>query len=315
MNKKLHFLGNKCVLLLLVAFTSQTTFSQINLGPADAGITIAPSNFLGDLGGNYGKGTRFIKDNNLAMTRLMIGAHLSVNPADWLSVRLAINHGTIAGDDAVIEPKGGFEEARKIRNQNFKSKITEAFIAAEFYPTVFMEYDPADLLHKLRPYGLIGVGAFHFNPQGHDPVTGSWIYLRELHTEGQGFAEYPDRKEYKLTQLNVPLGAGIKFYVSDNISVSLEIIHRVTFSDYLDDLSTTYIDNALFYKYLPLSTAIVADRMNDKSVNTTARNAGSQRGTSAHKDAYYSAGFKLGFRLGASNDGNRNSTRCPTIRL
>ena len=38
-----------------------------------------------------------------------------------------------------------------------------------------------------------------------------------LHTEGEGFAEYPDRKEYKLKQINFPVGAGIKYKIAENI--------------------------------------------------------------------------------------------------
>ena len=64
--------------------------------------------------------------------------------------------------------------------------------AVEFYPTVFMEqYE--DLKGKFRPYGIIGVGVYHFNPKTQDK-NGNWVALQPLHTEGQGFPEYPDRK-------------------------------------------------------------------------------------------------------------------------
>jgi hypothetical protein len=216
----------------------------------------------------------------------------------------------------VIEPKGGLEEARKVRNLNFKSKISEAYIAAEFYPTVFMEADPSETFHKIRPYGIAGVGVFRFNPQGQDPLTGDWVYLQRLHTEGQGFAEHPERPNYKLTQLNIPFGAGLKYYANEGVSISVEILHRKTFTDYIDDVSTSYINKDLFYKYLPLNDAIVADRISDKSAAAANRNTGEKRGTSKNMDAYYTAGIKLSFRLGGNNYGSyMNSTRCPVIRL
>jgi hypothetical protein len=62
--------------------------------------------------------------------------------------------------------------------------------------------------------------------------------------------EYPERKEYKLTQLNFPLGAGIKLECSALLNLRLEILHRITRTDYLDDVSTRYIDPSLFQKYL-----------------------------------------------------------------
>jgi len=99
---------------------------------------------------------------------------------------------------------------------------------AEFYPTVFLEDESDDVTGRLRPYGVMGLGMFHFNPQGsyHDPVTGEsyWVDLKPLHTEGEGFTQYPDRKNYSLTQLNIPMGAGIKYFFSENVNISFEII-------------------------------------------------------------------------------------------
>ena len=313
--KKLHFsLWNKCMLLLLILFLSETSYSQFNEGALiEAGITIAPSNFLGDLGGNAGKGGSFIKDNNFSMTRLMAGAHISYHPADWYGLRLNVNYGSIAGDDAVIKGKGGLEEARKIRNLNFRSKIAEAYVAGEFYPTVFLENDASDRFHKIRPYGVAGIGLFHFNPQGKDPLNGNWVNLKELHTEGQGFPEYQNRKNYSLTQVAIPLGVGIKYFLSDKVSISFEIITRKTFTDYIDDVSTDYIDDNLFYKNLPLNTAILATRMYDKSVGSANRNANEKRGTSGHNDSYYAGGVKLNIRLGEIG-ASISSMRCPLVR-
>jgi hypothetical protein len=184
---------------------------------------------------------------------------------------------------------------------------------AEVYPTVFLEYEPSDIFHKLRPYGMIGVGVFHFDPMGTDPFNGQWVKLSTLHTEGQGFPEYPDRKEYKLTQLNIPMGVGVKYFLSESVNLGLEIIHRKTFTDYIDDVSTTYIDPALFYTYLPLQQAQLAERMANKTADPLGNSVffpGDKRGTATNNDAYYSIQFKLGFRLG-NKDRWRNSTSCP----
>jgi hypothetical protein len=312
MKQKLHFAGNKCVLFLLLLTLTQTSYSQ--LGPIDAGFTLAPSNFLGDLGGNYGKGTGFLKDNNFSMTRVFVGVHLTANPSEYFSFRLAANYGNISGDDAVINGKGGLEEARIVRNLNFKSRITEALFLAEVYPLVILEEDPYDTWHKIRPYGVIGAGYFHFNPQGQDPATGGWVYLKPLHTEGQGFPEFPERKEYKLSGFNIPMGFGAKYFASDNMTLSMEIIHRKTFTDYIDDVSTVYIDRNLFFAHMPVNQAIIAQRMYDKSGSALNRNTGKKRGTATNKDGYYSIGLKASFRLGTGDRSFRNSTRCPVMR-
>jgi hypothetical protein len=247
------------------------------------------------------------------MTKFMFGAYASYQPNEWLGLRLAINRGTLEGDDAIIKGKGGYEEARKYRNSNFRSRITEAMLLVEIYPTVFIEGDPSDVFAKLRPYVAIGAGMFHFNPQGTDPLTKEWVDLRPLHTEGQGFAEHPGRKEYKLTQVNIPIGIGAKYFISESVNVGLEILHRTTFTDYIDDVSTTYIDPSSFYAHLPLAQAQLAQRMANKSGNngaTTPYATGAKRGTATNNDAYFSVNAKLGIRLNRGNNSG-SSTRCP----
>lgn len=312
MKQDLHsFVRKCCAVSLLTTLFYSTTFAQRTESSShiEAGITVGPSNFLGDLGGNAGKGTPFIKDNNIQMTKLTFGAFVSYHPNEFYSFRFGLNMGTLEGDDAIIKPKGGLEEARRNRNSNFRSKFTEALLLAEIYPTAFLEYDPSDNYKRLRPYLAIGIGALKFNPQGLDPVTNQWVNLQPLRTEGQGFAEYPGRKEYKLMSMNVPIGVGVKYFMSENVNISFEIIHRKTFTDYIDDVSTSYVDPALFYNYMPLQQAQLAERMANKSLGGV-YDAGDKRGTATNNDSYYTAQFKLGFRLG-NNDRLRNSTSCP----
>lgn len=308
-----------CAMTLLVFCTYFTTYSQYSERTTywEGGLTIGPSNFLGDLGGNYGKGKPFLKDNNIQMTKLTYGVHASYHPSEVFAIRIALNFGTLEGDDAIIKGKGGYEEARRARNSDFKSKFQELFVVAEFYPGVLFEYEPEDVYHKMRPYLLAGVGGFHFNPMGTDPLTGEWVALKPLRTEGQGMAEFPDRKEYKLYQVNVPMGVGMKYYITERSNLSLEVIHRTTFTDYIDDVSTRYIDPNLFYQYRPqyftTQTADLAARMANKSGTTGTRfEPGKKRGTAENNDAYYSIGFKFSTRIGADGSSRwNNSTRCP----
>ncbi len=317
MKQTLHSFRGKCsVFLLCASLIYCSGFAQLSAGTFwEGGVTIAPSNFLGDLGGNAGKGTAFLKDNNFNQTRFIAGVFAAVYPSEWLGGRISLNYGRLSGDDAVIKGKGGLEEARRLRNLNFKSSLVEFTAMAEVYPTVFFEADPTDVYHKLRPYAVAGVGGFRFNPKGQDPATGAWVDLQPLRTEGQGMAEYPDRKPYKLTQINVPMGIGVKYYLNESVSLAFEIIHRTTFSDYLDDVSDDYIDPNLFYTYLPAGQAAIAERIYNKSPNVSTRfGPGDKRGTPENNDAYYSAGFKLAIRLGDSDRAWRNSTRCPVLR-
>src|SRR5918993_228872 len=224
---------------------------------------IVPLFFLGDLGGNYGTGKTFIKDVNLPLTKISKGFYAAVYPSEFIGFRAAINHGKLEGYDHMVEDKGGAEYYRKKRNLQFQSSVLEAYIAAEIYPTVFMEqYD--GLAGKLRPYGIVGFGAFKFNPKGeYIDASGrsTWVPLKPLHLEGQGMDEYPNRKEYKLVSTEIPMGFGAKYYIKDNMYIGMEVLHRKTFTDYVDDVSTDYIDGNLFDQYLSSADAQMAKQL------------------------------------------------------
>ncbi len=223
----------------------------------EAGLQFGPSFFLGDLGGNAGKGTPLVKDWNYETMTLSKGAFISVYPVKWAGLRLQVNSMKLNGDDALINTNGINELWRKQRNLNFKTNVLEAQALVEVLPTMLFrgedEYEP-----RLRPYVTAGLGVFHFNPQGSiTDATGNknWYYLKPLRTEGQGMVEYPYSKEYNLTQLQIPFGGGLKYYISDRVNMSLEILYRKTFTDYIDDVSKKYIDANDYTKYLPVNQA------------------------------------------------------------
>ena len=136
--------------------------------------------------------------------------------------------------------------------------IKEVTLTTEIYPSVLFEDDDKDLWHKFRPYGVIGIGVFHYNPRGeYTAPDGStkMVDLQPLRTEGQGMSQYPDRKEYSLTQINIPYGVGIRYYFSDVVSASFELVNRKTFTDYIDDISKDYIPDADFDNYFGAGSA------------------------------------------------------------
>lgn len=315
----------KTIAVLTVIFASYSSSKAQMM--YEAGISVGPSNFLGDLGGNQGKGQTFVKDNNIQLTRIMPGIYFTLAPNHYFNFRAAFNWGKLEGADSIINSKGGLEQARADRNQHFKSPILELFVAAEFYPTVFLEEDPEDVWHKFRPYGLLGVGAFHFNPQAQyiDPNgRATWVDLKPLRTEGQGMPNYPNRKEYSLTQISIPYGVGIKYFFSEKVNLSLEIVNRKTFTDYIDDVSTEYIADQDFYDYFGAgsATADIARQMANKAAFANggtplpSYGPGDKRGTPTNNDAFYSTVLRLGIRFGGEN--NRNfikNTRCPAVRF
>ncbi len=338
MKNFLHkFFINSIVCLVfccLVHITAKAQHFQLGLGNAkvEAGVNFGPTFFLGDLGGKVGKGTTFIKDLNYELTKLMKGAFITVYPNEWLGFRVAGQYTYAEGIDSIISTHGVDELWRKQRNLDFKTNMWEVYGAVEFFPIQYLkrndeEYDP-----RFRPYIFGGVGLFHFNPKGslkdqNGNVT--WHELQPLRTEGQGFAQYPDRKPYKLTQMNIPFGAGFKYILGDRVNVGLELLYRKTFTDYMDDVSTTYIDQQYFAMNLPAADAAIAKAISDKTIGyvtpgVTRFQPGDTRGFPQHNDAYFSFLFKLGIRLGDGGYGNdgganhggyggrwRSSTKCP----
>ena len=286
---------------------------------------MAPAFFLGDLGGHAGKGTNDLKDLNLNFTKMMKGAFITMYPKKWFGLRLAADVTYLEGDDATIKTSGINELWRKQRNLDFKTTILEGYVAIEFFPTMLFnqnsEYEP-----RLRPYVLAGAGVFHFNPKGSlTDAAGnkSWYYLQPLRLEGQGMPEYPYSKPYKLTQINIPFGGGLKYYISDRINLSAEFLYRKTFTDYIDDVSTKYIDPANYTKYLTPSEASLAYKLSDKAIGIiypgmTRYPAGTQRGDTKDGDTYFSVVMKIGVRLGEIYESSfarraAKQTRCPAV--
>ena len=312
---------------LFLSFTSKSFGQSLVFGDeksrVEVGINVGPLFFLGDLGGHRGKGTPFLKDLNLPLTKLMTCVFGTVYPNEWLGVRVAGDFGKLAGSDAIINTQGVNELWRKQRNLDFRTNIAEGYVAAEIFPLMLFNSGNDDYNPRLRPYGVLGVGVFHFNPQGSltdaNGVT-TWYNLQPLHTEGEGFPEYPDRKNYVLTQVNIPMGFGAKYLLSERVNLSTEFLYRHTFTDYIDDVSTTYIDPALFFKYLSPQNATIASEISDKTIGYVTPGVsryapGTQRGDATQMDSYFSVSMKLAVRLGDIFDNGsrreRSHLRCP----
>lgn len=319
-----HSVRTFVLICLIVPFSFKGNAQSITTGNGkiEFGLGIGPLFFLGDLGGNHGKGTRFVKDVNIPVINMAKGLYANIYPAEWLGFRVAINQGKLEGYDSLINSKGGAEDFRKTRNLQFQSNIWEVYAGIEFYPTVFLEqYD--GLQGKIRPYGIIGVGAFKFNPKGKYYAPNgeaTWVELKPLRLEGQGMAEYPDRKEYSLTSLEIPIGAGFKYYLKENFYIGFELMHRKSFTDYVDDVSTTYIDNTLFASYLSPEQAAMANQLyfreNFPAAPTRVPLNGEQRGNPKQNDSYFSTILRCGWRLNDSNTPNARAARqmrCPAF--
>jgi len=178
----------------------------------------------------------------------------------------------------------------RARNLSFESKIYEGNILGEYTLLDMTE-------HRFSPYLFAGVAFYHFNPYTYDS-SGRKNYLRQLSTEGEGLAQYPNRKPYNLFQFAIPFGGGLKFRITDKVVLSYEIGLRKLFTDYLDDVSTTYVDQATLLAAKGAKAVELAYRGNQLKGGGPAYPAnGTVRGGSKYKDWYYLSGIRVSIAL------------------
>jgi len=105
--------------------------------------------------------------------------------------------------------------------------------------------------------------------------------------------------------LAIPFGVGVKYAINERINVGFEVLHRFTRTDYLDDVSKTYVDPAIFPPNpdgSPNPALLLSDRSYETGTPIGAK--GRQRGVSTNKDQFVTATFFVSFNL--------QSYRCPT---
>lgn len=266
----------------------------------EVGGSIGVMNCLTDLGGRKGIGKKFIKDLNIGKTTFAGSVHLAALYQYKIGLRLEATFGQVKADDKVLAKVAPTTYGRYERNLHFRSKITDIMLAFEAHPLYIFggkseDWEPP----TFSPYLLAGVGMFSFKPQAQ--LNNKWVDLQPLSTEGQGFAEYPDRKPYKLNQINIPLGVGIKYDLSPTLNLKGELVYRVLNTDYLDDASTSYIDPTLYPNYFTGSKLTNALLLNDRQFELNPSHTtliGQERGDPNDNDAYFTVSIKIAYTFG-----------------
>lgn len=264
----------------------------------ELGVSGGVMNAMTDLGGKKGIGKNFIKDLRWKTAKPSYGFYIMAMYNNAISARIQGTFGSVSGFDSILKAVAPTTSGRYERNLSFKSKIAEAQLAFEVHPLFFKNYEDNDP-PPFSPYIVLGVGYYSFNPQA--KLNGQWYFLHQLRTEGQGFAEYPDKKPYELSQLNLLGGLGIKYEINNTFNARLELLHRKLFTDYLDDVSTTYIDPNLFYNYLPANLAAIAEKLANRKGELNPNDLtsiGDQRGDPEDKDAFFTIELKIGMTFG-----------------
>ena len=193
------------------------------MGRSEITLAVGGMNYIGDLN----------NQRAFSMPHLAYGVGLRSRLDNRWAMRLEANYGHVSCDHDYIE----------LRNLSFRSHIIEIAAMAEFN---FRPFGPGATESSWTPYIFGGVGAFHFSPEAQfvdETGAAQWVALQPLYTEGQGTPEYLDRRPYSLTQICMPFGVGFKWRMNKSFSLTAEYGFRKTWTDYLDDVSTTYVSS------------------------------------------------------------------------
>lgn len=260
---------------------------------------IGVTNFLGDLGGANAIGRDGPIDLDFGATRpsLFVGYRYQLNGAVFL--RSNLQWGMLRGDDRFTD-----WDDRQGRNLHFRSGYVDLNGLVEFY----LFQNARGNLYRLRGvrgrrglnldmYVFGGIGFMYFNPKAE--FRGQWVALQPLGTEGQGLPGQP--KKYSRFTFNVPYGVGIGKTLDRYTAINFEMTMRLTFTDYLDDVSGTYYGKENLIRDLTAQgvsqsqaerTAALSDRNiyfqldPDRGIQKNQDIAGEQRGDSSDNDAF-----------------------------
>lgn len=259
-----------------VSVRAQTYFTSTEIGISGGG-----SQYFGDLNDRYG-----FKTINPAYG-LYARKHLN----QYISLRMGAYYTKVDYSD-----KLNLDLYQRQRNLDFTSDIIEASFQAEFN---FFRFVTGDPYHRFTPFLTMGLGGFLYDP--YTTYNGNKYYLRPLGTEGQN-AGYEDRKYTNFSPC-VPIGVGAKFWVVGGINLTLEVVDRLTFTDYLDDVSSTYVGIDKFSLKPKDPSRALQDRSVELNQNNALGRTGKQRGNSATRDQYLMCLFSVSWHF--------TTYRCP----
>ena len=148
----------------------------------------------------------------LAKSRPVIGGVYRMNFSHILSLKMGLAYGSIAGDD-----QKPIDALSVERDYTFKHNILEYNSVLEFH---FLDYRNDKNPTKWSPYAFMGVGFLKIG----------------------GVA--PTQEDFNSLQFTIPMGAGVKYMLGKQFTLTGELGVRKTFFDHLDGVS----DGDIFFK-------------------------------------------------------------------
>lgn len=264
--------------LVICLFVGCLSCSSLLAQRLELGAFTGVMHYFGDLNPNFG----------VTRPHVALGGMVRYNFNPRFAGRVGVMWGSISAYDSDVNTP--FQQAR---NLSFQTDILDATAQIEFN---FLPYIHGSRDETIAPYLFLGAGIFTFNPK--TEYNGKLYELAPLGTEGQFIGS-----EYSLVQPQITYGMGIKWDLTREWGMNFEVSAKKLFTDYLDDVSGYYTDEANLRSLRGGVAVELADRSNvgyDTKIGQPAR----QRGDGVNEDTYITCSLGLVY--------NFNMVRCPT---
>lgn len=213
---------------LFLFILSHDLVSQSNISSYEIGINGGIFIYQGDL-----TPTRY---GSFKTASFVIGINGSRRISKTFALRLDMNIGRVKGDEFKYDDPAW----RKQRAFAFRSPVTEIIASAV--------YNPLGITSKLSPYLFAGLGYSFLNiRRDYSRYNEAYFSSESLNS---GLAADIDHALPKAVPI-IPLGAGLRYRMTERLSLNSEMSYRVMSTDYLDGFSQSgnpgRKDN--YYKY------------------------------------------------------------------
>jgi hypothetical protein len=195
-----------------------------------------------------------------------------------ISARAELTWFQLSGNDADAD------DDRVERNLSFRANCLElsALGAINLTPMGLRFYQRS----ALNFHAFAGIGLLYFNPKA--KYQGEWHALQPLETEN---------KKYSRFQPVIPAGIGARIKLDPFFNILIEGGYRFTFTDYLDDASSTrYVDVDLLNNQSNLARAL-SDRRVEIDTQPSRPTEVGKRGNPDENDGYFIANITLQYYI------------------
>lgn len=290
----------RILFLALIVIISLSATAQYNW---DYGASIGVSNYLGDIGGQEKTRRDFVMDMHLNSAHIAAGLYGRYKFGKRISAAANFSYLHIRDADSKST-----NPARRARNMNFRNNIFELGVRGEL--TIFYDNDVGGRGYynpDFKFYLFGGFAGFYHNPQGQIfeegelQYGGEWFKLRPWETEGVAYSKF---------SVAIPAGIGLYFTFDKVWRIGWELSWRTTFTDYIDDISTIYVDPATLPNdqarefYSQTYGGLVQDINDDPTLDADLSvnqfiylgdgAAPNKRGQAENNDSYLSTQFTIG---------------------